>query len=364
MRCKSCGSELELTRKPFIMNPYIPVLDVERLECPNCHERTFNVEQMAALAACEEEYERKRAQRLLERPLPHLEKRDWQMPDSDDAVDDLFEWVDGGLRVARLEGRGKGAACMSVATHRAIADAGFPALPMPLWELDGFCVEDMPTLQHVFRALDTEAFVGLLISMWKADSDDGDLHDELMDKLARLRTVETVSCDESPIVLLPRRVYTGCGEENRAVGDVEVSGYRFSFDAEEMASARVPTTGVSVEKLLGWKAWLALPGVRETYELMADLFTRLIASDVGDATLPPAGGNAYTQQLNEAADEDFREYLANLLGRMFPAEELVTITFEVDSDLLEKATVIMEAQGLTMQNAMNIAIHRLIAENS
>lgn len=361
MKCKNCGADLELTIKPFIHNAYIPVLNVERYECPKCGSREFTPEQLEALEECFEDYEHKRAMRLLERPVPQVEERDFGELSSQEEIDKMLEWIGGTTRVAHAGEEDARVACMSVETYRTLADVAFPALPLELWELDGFCVEDMPTVQHVFRALDTDAFIDLLVAERAGEDDDGLLRERLMTQLLDVRTKEMLSCDKHPIVMLPRRRYVSGEDDGWASGFTSVCGYQFSTDAEEMARSGKPVEGTPPEELLGWKAWLALPGVRDTYELMAELFALLIGEDHEEARRTGKTDNPYTQDLNRTADGDFRKYLAGFLQRVVPREDLVTISVEVDADLLEKATVIMEACGLTMQNALNIAINRFIS---
>ena len=75
---------------------------------------------------------------------------------------------------------------------------------------------------------------------------------------------------------------------------------------------------------------------------------------------PPERQTDYVKELNRTADDDLRDRMGSLLARIVPLEKLETVTFEIDSVILEAFEKSCHDAGLTVQNALHIAMLRLV----
>lgn len=390
LTCDVCGGQLNISTAPFIEKGCIPITDVEHYECAACGHITCNNSQWQVLQSRVLNWHIKRKKAILDKTLPKLDEvKSFHAveseEDADVSFDDVLDWVGQGNNIATIDVKdsGRGLRVYPPEFFQGLADAALPAAPMELWNLEGFCAEDMPTLQDVFRAIGEEALSVMFDGsdrwvnrVWTksilSGSGDSWWGREFLDKI---RGSNVAPCDACPRVVMP---YRECVEntETASPSSCLVAG-AFAMSSPTKLDCTSPASleGMTLEEALGLKAWFGGLGLYDMYLALGSAFAQLAANEgvlpkginvrlheTGHIELDEESKEEMLERLQNKSREELEGRIANLERRLLPIDELDTIDLEIDLDLLVKVTTIAQTKGLSIQNFMNLLIEGMLNE--
>lgn len=240
---------------------------------------------------------------------------------------------------------------------------------LPHWELDGILTEDLPVVRDVLVAANDE----LLFECVREVLDDALYPNERPDIAGACDYIQRMTnvvrgfgfdtCNS--IVMLPRcRYRVGVEGVTR-----EMQTITLTFDDAREGNV----TWAYANRIkwwhhtLGLKAWFGGVSIRDEYRALAWLLCSMHADGLVGYGVWMGGrpmrdyAHLSVRELNKNADDDLRQRARDVVDRLCDPNDMTTISFDCiqkDYDLLVESC---KQRGLSVQNAIHIALRRLIA---
>ncbi len=299
-------------------------------------------------------------------------EREFEFPASNADVDALFSWLEDKQHVAIiLEDGIRKFAALPLETHNKLDDVVLRDAYLPHWELTGFAAEDMPTIHDLFWAAD-EPLLFKCVEEVLRNSPSPSGHADIMGASSHAKTLfhclkdfDYDSCDDHPIVVMPVVSYFSNPDSSCLVAQYET---RF-FSLKELRKANPkPLTSNSEfwwSQTLGFKAWFGGISIRDSHRTLAWLICKMLRDSFVDygiwlGELPTNKADERIEALNNSAADDLRNRKRDLLERIVPKDKLETVSFEIDEETFEAFEKVRHDMGLSVQNALHIAVLRSI----
>lgn len=304
------------------------------------------------------------------------EVREFETPQNDKDFDEMLKWLEERNHVAVLrDGSKVRCTLMPAELNDAMDDVSHANEYLPHWELKGFAVEDMPVFRDLLCAANEDF---LMDNVWdlllEAPSPSGkpDVRracEHVRSMLDCLREYEYDSCDSKPVVFMPLAVFDG--EEKDSCVKSHMEARLFSLAAIKDADTSQAKTRLRYwwHDTLGYKVWFGGVSIRDSYQAIAWIVCKIFKESMVDrgiwmGDMPEKPRTEAFCIFKRNADENLRERMRDLNARLVPLEKLETITLTFDDKELEVFEALCRQQGLSMQNALHIALLRCIAHYS
>lgn len=291
-----------------------------------------------------------------------------------ECVDEAIAWLEeshDGQRVAilRASSSERSFVMMPIALYERLDDLKNAESFLPHWELDSILTEDLPVVRDVLVAANDE----LLFTCVRELLDDALYPNERPDIAGACDYIQRMTDivrgfeydASSSIVMLPRcRYRVGAKGVTR-----EMQTISLTFDNAREGNV----TRECVDRIKWWhytlgrKAWFGGVSIRDEYRALAWLLCSMHVDGLVDYGVWMGGrperdyAHPSVRELNKNADEDLRQRVRDFADRLCEPDDLTTMSFECskqDYDLLAEAC---QQRGLSVQNAIHIALRRLIA---
>lgn len=304
----------------------------------------------------------------------HTVEREFEFPVSNDDTDALFSWLENKWHVAIiLDGGIRKFAALPLETYNKFDDVVLREAYLPHWELTGFAVEDMPTIHDLLWAVDEpllfECVEEVLRSSpspnGKADIMGASSHARML--FHCLKDFDFDSCDERPVIVMPAISYYSTPDPDVFMAQYETKSYFL----EELRGAKPKPLASNTQfwwsRALGFKAWFGGISIRDSYRALAWLVCKMLRDSFVDYGIwlgePPANkADEHIEELQNSAEDDLHARERDLLDRLVPMSKLVSMSFEIDEDMLEPFEKACHDAGLSVQNALHIAILRFVQD--
>lgn len=301
-------------------------------------------------------------------------EREFELSDLNDGADALFSWLEDEQHTAIiLEGGIRKYAALPLAIYDKFDDVMLREAYLPHWELTGFAVEDMPTIHDLLWAADELLLFECVEEVLRnAPAPSGNANITGASSCAKalfhcLKDFDFDSCDGRPVVVMPVISYYDSSDSDSLVAQYETRSYHLDELRGPNPKPLTSNSRLWWSRALGFKAWFGGISIRNSYRSLAWLVCKMLRDSFVDygIWLGERSANRTDERiegLSNSAEDDLRERGRDLLERLVPLEKLVSVSFEIDENMLESFEKACHDAGLSIQNALHIAILRFVRD--
>lgn len=302
--------------------------------------------------------------------------KEFQDMTRDKTIDEALAWIrerDGHVAILRNEEAQK-YALMAIENFNYLDDVASAYAYLPHWEMNGFAVDDMPTVQDVFRGADTNYLLTELTTLLKTFYKD--MNQENLKAVKRIarhtlcyaRDILFTSRINSYRIILPYAAYQEFADDDSIRMKMETR----EFAAREVRSGEHLVVGHEVDfeapDILQHKIWLGGLTIRNSYRVLAWILLKLSASELTESDISLVEKDTqekqagYLSELLEASRADLGSRAKELSARIVDPEDLELLTVEFEDNVFQKLQESCDKKGLTLQNGIHILLRRFVKD--
>ena len=293
----------------------------------------------------------------------------------ENAFEEAVKWVkkqEG--HVVLLNGaQNEGLATMTIETFNILDDYASAHAYLPHWEMYGFAVDDMPTLQDLLIGADTDYLLAECLKV--VQQANRNLTDEtaiqirfVVNKyLQEVRETLFTSRINSSSIIMPTEIYWADDDGSSVYSQMQATLFSAQDIIDNKTNDARRQINFDTPKVLQYKTWFGGLTIRNTYRSLSWILLQILHSDFEKEnieiciTRETQEADSRFDEFYNAEKENLKTRIKDLAERIVDPEELELLTLQFEDELFQELSSECKAKGLTLQNGIHILLRRFIA---